>query len=98
MTGIKHSPFAYAVRSTERGGRFFAQRASLSFRNGRCLCGSDYHSDPCPAVVVLVVCSGGRLDRIWIMVSTLLLKGVEDEGDRFPAAAVSGKNYDTAKL
>ena len=76
----------------------FAQRASLSFRNGCCLYGSDNHSDPCPAVVVLVVRPGGRLDRIRIMVSTLLLKGVGDEGDRFPAAAVSGKTHDHIEL
>ena len=31
------------------------------------------------------------------MVSTLLLKGVGDEGDRFPAAAVSGKAHDKAQ-
>jgi hypothetical protein len=32
------------------------------------------------------------------MVSTLLLKGVGDEGDRFPAAAVSGKTHDKAPV
>lgn len=65
----------YGVQSA--GGGFYAQRASLPLGTGRHLHGRDYHSVPCFAVIILVVCSGGRLDRIWAVVYTLLLKGKE---------------------